>query len=75
MQRDEIIKLAMEYGFTGGFDAQGELTYDATFVNAVTEAVYRERRACYDLLLEMHTLANGSHNAYHCAAVRILELP
>lgn len=75
MTEKDIIKLAMEYGFTGGFDAQGELTYDATFVNAVTEAVYRERRACYDLLLEMHTLANGSHNAYHCAAVRILELP
>lgn len=75
MTEKDIIKLAMEYGFTGGFDAQGELTYDAVFVEAVAEAVSRQRKACYDLLLEMHTLANGSHNAYHCAAVRILEMP
>ena len=46
MTNKDIIKLAMEYGFTGCFDAQGSLTYDATFVEAVTEAVKREREAC-----------------------------
>ena len=46
MKQDEIIELAMAYGFTGGFNAQGDLTYDATFVEAVTEAVAYEREAC-----------------------------
>jgi len=49
MTKDEIIELAMAYGFTGGFNAQGDLTYDATFVEAVTEAVVKEREACADL--------------------------
>lgn len=49
MTQDEIIQLAMEYGFTGGFDAQGNLTFDATFVEAVTEAAAKEREACAKL--------------------------
>jgi hypothetical protein len=46
MTHKDIIKLAMEYGFTGGFDAQGNLVHDETFVEAVTEAVLQEREAC-----------------------------
>ncbi len=46
MTHQDIIKLAMEYGFTGGFDPDGNLTHDATFVEAVKEAVRREREAC-----------------------------
>lgn len=46
MTHQDIIKLAMEYGFTGGFDPDGNLTHDVTFVEAVTEAVRREREAC-----------------------------
>ena len=46
MTQDEIIELAMAYGFTGGFDANGNQTYDATFVKAVAEAVEQEREAC-----------------------------
>ena len=49
MTQDEIIELAMAYGFTGGFDASGNLTYDATFVEAVAEAVAAEREACANL--------------------------
>ena len=48
MTEKDIIKLAMEYGFTGGFDAQGNLTFDATFVEAVTEAVAKERNEILD---------------------------
>lgn len=48
MEHDKkyAIQLAMEYGFTGGFDAQGNLTFDSEFVEAVLEAVQREREAC-----------------------------
>jgi hypothetical protein len=52
MTNEDIIKLAMKYGFTGGFDAEGNLTYDATFVEAVTEAVKREREACWQIACE-----------------------
>ena len=53
MNQHEIIKLAMEYGFTGGFDAQGNLTSDATFVEAVLEAIQQEREACAKICEEM----------------------
>ena len=45
MQTDKeyAIRLAMEYGFTGGFDSQGILTYDSEFVEAVLEATAKER--------------------------------
>ena len=48
MEHDKkyAIQLAMEYGFTGGFDAQGNLTFDCEFVEAVLEAIQREREAC-----------------------------
>ena len=48
MQTDKeyAIQLAMEYGFTGGFDAQGDLTYDSEFVEAILEAIAKEREAC-----------------------------
>ena len=48
MQTDKeyAIQLAMEYGFTGSFDAQGDLTYDSEFVQAILEAIQHEREAC-----------------------------
>lgn len=46
LDKDYAIQLAMEYGFTGGFDAQGTLTYDSEFVEAVLEAIKHEREAC-----------------------------
>lgn len=46
MNKDDAIKLAMEYGFTGGFDADGNLMHDSEFVEAVLEAVAAEREAC-----------------------------
>jgi len=66
MERNEIIKLAMEYGFTGGFDAQGRLTYDETFVEAVTEAVKREREACLKIC-EAQASTNYWEGADVCA--------
>lgn len=44
MTKDDAIKLAMEYGFTGGFDADGNLMHDSEFVEAVLEAVAAERK-------------------------------
>lgn len=46
LDRDYAIQLAMEYGFTGGFDAEGSLTYDSEFVEALLEAIAKEREAC-----------------------------
>ena len=48
MQTDKeyAIRLAMEYGFTGGFDALGNLTFDVTVVEAILEAIQHEREAC-----------------------------
>lgn len=54
MAQDEIIKLAMEYGFTGGFDADGNLTFDATFVEAVAEAVAKTRKATLEEMIYEH---------------------
>lgn len=54
MTHKDIIKLAMEYGFTGGFDAQGNLTYDATFVEAVTEAVAATRKETLEEMIYAH---------------------
>lgn len=54
MTEKDIIKLAMEYGFTGGFDAQGNLTFDATFVEAVTEAVAKTRKATLEEMIYAH---------------------
>lgn len=51
--KEYAIRLAMEYGFTGGFDALGNLTFDVTVVEAILEAIQHEREACesieYDL--------------------------
>mgnify|MGYP000650362133 CR=1 FL=1 len=52
MTHQDIIKLAIEYGFTGCFDPNGNLTHDATFVEAVKEAVRRERDACAKIVEE-----------------------
>ena len=46
LDRDYAIQLAMEYGFTGGFDALGNLTFDVRVVEAILEAVQHEREAC-----------------------------
>jgi hypothetical protein len=54
MTNEDIIKLAMEYGFTGGFDAQGNLTYDATFVEAVTEAIAATRKETLEEMIYAH---------------------
>lgn len=47
--KEYAIRLAMEYGFTGGFDAQGDLTFDITVVEAILEAIQHEREACAKL--------------------------
>ena len=57
MTQDEIIELAMAYGFTGGFNAQGDLTFDATFVEAVTEAVAKTRKATLEEMIYAHPTA------------------
>lgn len=44
--KEYAIRLAMEYGFTGGFDALGNLTFDVTVVEAILEAIQHEREAC-----------------------------
>ena len=54
MTQEEIIQLAMEYGFTGGFDADGNLTFDATFVEAVAEAVAKTRKATLEEMIYEH---------------------
>jgi len=54
MTNEDIIKLAMEYGFTGGFDAQGNLLHDATFVEAVTEAVAVTRKETLEEMIYAH---------------------
>lgn len=73
MTQDEIIKLAKAYGFTGGFDADGKLLHDETFVVAVTEAVDREREACAKLCDRLNFIDNGTPAGIrasnrHCAA-------
>lgn len=47
--KEYAIRLAMEYGFTGGFDALGNLTFDVTVVEAILEAIQHEREACMEL--------------------------
>ena len=55
MQTDKeyAIQLAMEYGFTGSFDAQGDLTYDSEFVQAILEAIQHEREACEKRFMQL----------------------
>lgn len=50
LDKDYAIQLAMEYGFTGSFDAEGNLTYDSEFVEAMLEAIQYEREACAKLV-------------------------
>jgi hypothetical protein len=73
MTNEDIIKLAMKYGFTGGFDAQGNLTHDATFVEAVTEAVSVTRKETLEEMIYAHpTTAIKKAVAYEreaCATV------
>jgi hypothetical protein len=73
MTQDEIIELAMAYGFTGGFDANGNQTYDATFVKAVAEAVAKEREACAELAWDYGWKRVDSDDAQG-AAVEITDL-
>jgi hypothetical protein len=63
MTHQDIIKLAMEYGFTGGFDPDGNLTHDATFVEAVKEAVRREREACAKVCDAINAVYNNPEDA------------
>ena len=50
LDKDYAIQLSMEYGFTGSFDAEGNLTYDSEFVEAMLEAIQYEREACAELV-------------------------
>jgi len=58
LDKDYAIQLAMEYGFTGGFDAEGNLTFDAEFVEAVLEAIAKEREACAKVCDDIHAVYN-----------------
>ena len=51
--KEYAILLAMEYGWTGGFDAEGDLTYDSEFVEAMLEAIQYEREACAKLCVKL----------------------
>lgn len=67
LDKDYAIQLAMEYGFTGSFDAEGNLTYDSEFVEAMLEALQYEREACAkvcDAEFEKHRY---SSDAIDCA--------
>ena len=67
LDKDYAIQLAMEYGFTGSFDAEGNLTYDSEFVEAMLEAIQYEREACAKEC-EHTALRMGSEwMAQHCA--------
>ena len=73
MTNENIIKLAMKYGFTGGFDAQGNLTYDATFVEAVTEAVSVTRKETLEEMIYAHpTTAIEKAVAYEREACAVI---
>jgi hypothetical protein len=76
MQSDKeyAIRLAMEYGFTGGFDAQGNLTFDAVVVEAILEAiakaVEREREACAEICDRFQARDVGMQPAECAGAIR-----
>jgi hypothetical protein len=65
MQSDKeyAIRLAMEYGFTGGFDAQGDLTFDAVVVEAILEAIAKEREACAKVCEAINAVYNKPEDA------------
>ena len=58
--KEYAIRLAMEYGFTGGFDALGNLTFDVTVVEAILEAIQHEREACAKICEELAELSRTS---------------
>ena len=64
LDKDYAIQLAMEYGFTGSFDAEGNLTYDSEFVEAMLEAIQYEREACAELCENY----GGFKDGYSCAS-------
>ena len=68
MTHKDIVKLAKEYGFTGGFDAQGNQMHDETFVKAVTEAVKRERQECAMECIALAYKYWGQNTEYHACA-------
>jgi hypothetical protein len=69
MTQDEIINIAIQAGFWNGLGVDGldELNHFAKLVEE------KERKACAELCMDLHTLTDGAHNFYHFAANQILK--
>jgi hypothetical protein len=76
MTKDEALKLALEAGFRVGPSREGP--DDVWGVGANLERFAKlveekERKACAELCMDLHTLTDGAHNFYHFAANQILK--
>ena len=69
MTKDELINIAIQAGFWNGLGVDGldELNH---FAKLVAE---KEREACAELCMDLHTLTDGAHNFYQFAANQILK--
>ena len=68
MTQDEIIEMACQT--FGGVIKKEERDNFIAFAKLVAE---KERKACAELCMDLHTLTDGAHNFYHFAANQILK--
>jgi hypothetical protein len=71
MTQDEIIRMAVKCQLltTSNRDGLYAQALEA-FAKLVAE---KEREACAELCMDLHTLTDGAHNFYHFAANQILK--
>jgi hypothetical protein len=71
MTQDEIIRMAVKCQLltTSNRDGLYAQALEA-FAELVAE---KERKACAELCMDLHTLTDGAHNFYHFAANQILK--
>ena len=72
MTQDEIIEMAQECKLIGMRPHLDGIYTEAliAFAKLVEE---KERKACAELCMDLHTLTDGAHNFYHFAANQILK--
>jgi hypothetical protein len=71
MTQDEIIEMVVQISGCDRpkYDSPALKIFE-TFAKLVEE---KERKACAELCMDLHTLTDGAHNFYHFAANQILK--
>jgi hypothetical protein len=71
MTQDEIIRMAVKCQLLTTSNRDG--LYAQALEDFAKLVAEKERKACAELCMDLHTLTDGAHNFYHFAANQILK--